>query len=70
MDNSLNTALKGLNDSFHRLDKAAVSMTPNNPDGFEKPLLDTHLASKQAQSNLVVVKHWNENIGHLLDTLA
>ncbi len=67
---ALNTALSGLNDSFQRLDEAARRMTPNNPDGYEKPLLAVNRAETQAQANLRVIKSWNENIGRLLDILA
>ena len=66
----LHTAQTGLYDSFSRLNDAAAHMTPNNPDGYEKPLLAVNQAETQAQANLKVIKSWNENIGRLLDILA
>lgn len=63
-------AQTGLYDSFRRLNEAAAQMTPNNPDGYAKPLLAVNQAETQAQANLRVIKSWNENIGRLLDILA
>lgn len=70
MMNGINTALSGYQDAATRLDRAAQAMTPNNPDGFEKPLLTLNQAETQAQVSLRVIKSWNENIGRLLDILA
>ena len=70
MMDPVTTAQVGLNDSFSRLNEAAAQMTPNNPDGYEKPLLAVNQAETQAQANLKVIKSWNENIGRLLDILA
>ena len=45
-------------------------MTPNNPEGYTRPLLQLHEAETAAQVSLAVFRHWNENIGRLLDILA
>lgn len=70
MQNVLNTALVGYTQNAQQLDRAASAMTPNNPEGFEKSLLEVNQAETHAQVNLKVIKSWNENIGRLLDILA
>ena len=64
------SVVTGLNDAFQRLDHAAARMTPNNPEGYTRPLLQLHEAETAAQASLAVFRHWNENIGRLLDILA
>jgi hypothetical protein len=66
----LHTAVNGLNRQFEALNEDAARMTPNNPDGFEKPLLDLNQHTTAAQVQLKAVQSWNENIGRLLDILA
>ena len=69
-NNALNMALTGYNHSTWQLNQVASAMTPDNPEGYEKPLLQVNQAETQAQASLKVVKSWNENIGRLLDILA
>ncbi|SIN93936.1 hypothetical protein SAMN05443662_1056 [Sulfurivirga caldicuralii] len=66
----LHTAMNGLNRQFASLNEDALRMTPNNPEGFEKPLVDLNQHTIAAQVQLKAVKSWNENIGRLLDILA
>ena len=62
--------LTGLKSAFDRMDDAAARMTPNNPEGLVSPLLQRHEAKTEAQAVLAAFRHWNENIGRLLDILA
>ena len=64
------SALAGLNQAFERMEQAAARMTPNNPEGYVSPLLQLHEAKTEAQAVLAAFRHWNENIGRLLDILA
>ncbi len=66
----LHTAVNGLNRQFAALNEDAARMTPNNPEGLDKPLLDLHQHKTGAQVELKVIQSWNENIGRLLDILA
>ncbi len=68
--NMLPGALNGLHQQFDALNQDATRMTPSNPEGFEKPLLDLHQHQTAAQVELKVIQSWNENIGRLLDILA
>jgi len=66
----LTKALTGLQRQLDNMAEDAAAMTPDNPNGFEKPLLSLHQHGMAARVELKVIKTWNENLGCLLDILA